>query len=107
MGTLGWGFHLKLFKDSCTLNAIALSDGNIYKYKVSDTTALSRIVVPGKTQKLTLLKQPDFKTGEVVSGLVEITSGKFYYYVNKKHILSDIKLRAYFKTEPLRDKPKY
>jgi len=98
---LGWGFKLTIFKDSCIVNSFALSDGNIYKYAASDTAACSFILVPGKLQQVTFIKQPEFRKGEQVSGYVEITSGQFYYYVNKHNMRSDIKLHAYFKTEPL------
>lgn len=106
-GTLGWGFKLLIFKDSCLVYAFALSDGNAYKYDVSDEAPRSLIFLACTKQQLTLLQQPAFRIGESVSGYIDLTSQQFYYYFPEKSIRSDIKLRAYFKTGSIKETPDF
>lgn len=100
-GGLGWGFQLRIFKDSCFVNAFALSDGKIYKYATTDKTIISFIPLPCLTQKVLLSKRPSFKKGEQIAGFVDLVSNDFYYYINEKDSKARITLRAYFKTAPL------
>lgn len=106
-GNLGWGFKLLIFKDSCLLYAFALSDGNAYKYDVSDEAPRSLIFLACPKQQLTLVQQPAFRIGESVSGYVDLTSQQFYYYFPEKSVRSDIKLRAYFKTGSIKETPDF
>jgi hypothetical protein len=106
-GNLGWGFKLYIIKDSCIVNAFALSDGDMYKYYVSDKKPRSLIILSCIKQQLTLSKRPEFRKGEVVSGYIELASQPFYYYMEKENTRSDIKLRAYFQTESLKETPAF
>ena len=103
-GILGWGFQATLFNDSCIITSFARSDGDIYKYKTSDKKAVSNVALASTTQTLKLTKNPRFKPGESLSGVVQLESKPFYYYINKATHFATIKLRAYFKTGPLRPK---
>jgi hypothetical protein len=100
-GWLGWGFQLTIFKDSCIVNAFALSDGEIYKYATTDKSKISYIPLPCLTQKVLLAKTPSFKKGERITGYVDLVSNDFYYSIRKNDSKARIILRAYFKTAPL------
>ena len=98
IGQLGWGFQLALFGDSCIVSSYALSDGNLYKYNVSDSKLLSFITLPSVAQKLTLSAKPTFTEHERVAGFVELKSKDFYYIIGKEKKKSRIRLTAFFKT---------
>ena len=100
-GLIGWGFQLRIFKDSCIVNTFASSDGEVYRYNTSDKNLLTFIAVPSLMQRVVLSKNPSFEKGERVAGFVDIVSNDFYYSIDKKDTKARIKLRAYFKTEPL------
>ena len=104
-GVLGWGFQATIFNDSCIITSFAQSDGDSYKYQASDKKAVSRVSLASSTQILKLVKRPRFEDGERVSGFVQLESKPFYYYTNKLNRKATIKLRAYFKTGPLRSEP--
>jgi hypothetical protein len=106
-GELGYGFMLFLFGDSCKAAAFALSDSAIYKYQISDTVLVDFITPQSLTQKVALSKRPLYKEGEVITGLVEIESKEFYYYVKKPTTRFTIKLKAYFQTAPLKKQGRF
>jgi len=99
---LGWGFQATLFNDSCIITSFALSDGNIYKYRTSDKKPVFHVSLASSTQTLRLAGRPKFELGERISGFVRLESEPFYYYIKKLTHKATIKLRAYFKTGPLR-----
>ncbi len=103
MGGLGWGFKLLLFKDSCIVAPFALSDGKIYKYNESDKDSVSFVILRTVSKKVILSKQPMFKEGEIVEGLVEMKSVPFYYLGFDGKFVIDLK--AYFKTAELHRQP--
>lgn len=102
MGPLGWGFQFLLYGDSSRICAFASSDGDIYKYHPSDAVLQSVIGIPCVTQKLTLLATPTYKTGERISGRIDLESQDFYYVIEGKTLKATLTLSAYFKTAEIR-----
>ena len=101
---LGFGFQLALFGDSCIVASFAYSDAGIYKYNKTDSSLLTAILLPSRTQKLVLTSKPTFIEGATVSGHIELESREFYYVVEKTEMRSSIKIKAYFKTAPISKK---
>ena len=96
----GFGFQISLFKDSCLIHYISKSDSKIYKLKKTDSLNYA-IAVPCKTSKLTLTNKPVIKKGEVISGIIELTSDDYYEVANGKETKYRMQLTGYFKTEAL------
>lgn len=96
----GFGYQIALFKDSCIVRHFAKSDEEIYKLNKNDSLNFG-VSVPCKTYKLTLTEKPTFKKGEVLEGIIELTSEDYYDVANDKETKNKIQLTGYFKTDPL------
>lgn len=57
------------------------------------------VSVPCKTYKLTLSKKPGFKEGEVLEGVIELTSDEYYEVANGKESKYRMQLTGYFRTD--------
>jgi len=95
----GFGFYLDLFKDSCTITHLAKSDAEIYKLNKSDTTLTFGLSVPCPYKTLTLVNKPTFKEGEIIEGIIELTSQDFWEVANGHEKKYRMQLKAFFKTE--------
>ncbi|MBL1162152.1 MAG: hypothetical protein D8M52_10630 [Chlorobi bacterium] len=96
----GFGYQITLFKDTCIVRHYAKSDAEIYKLHKTDSLEFG-VSVPCKTYKLTLSKKPTFKKGEVLEGIIELTSEDYYEVANRGETKCKIQLTGYFKTDPL------
>jgi hypothetical protein len=96
----GFGYQIALFKDTCIVRHFMKSDAEIYKLKKTDSLAFG-ISVPCKTYKLTLTNKPTFKKGDIVEGIIELTSDEYYEVANGNERKYKMQLTGYFKTEPL------
>jgi hypothetical protein len=96
----GFGYQIALFKDTCIVRHYAKSDVEIYKLDKNDSLQFG-VSVPCKTYKLTLSKKPTFKKGEVLEGIIELTSEDYYEVANGDETKCKIQLTGYFKTDPL------
>jgi len=96
----GFGYQIALFKDTCIVQHFAKSDAEIYKLHKNDSLEFS-VSVPCKTYKLTLSKKPTFKKGEILEGIIELTSDDYYEAANGKESRYKMQLTGYFKTDPL------
>ena len=95
----GFGFYLDLFKDSCNITHLAKSDTEIYKLNKSDSILSFGLVVPCKEKTLTLVNKPEFKVGEIIEGIIELTSQDYWEVANGHERKYKMQLKAYFKTE--------
>jgi len=96
----GFGYQIELFKDTCIVRHFAKSDAEIYKLNKNDSLEFG-VSVPCKTYKLTLSKKPTFKKGEIVEGIIELTSDDYYEVANGKESRYKMQLTGYFRTDPL------
>ena len=95
----GFGFYLDLFNDSCTITHLAKSDTEIYKLNKSDTTLSIGLSVPCLQKSLLLVSKPIFKEGEVIEGIIELTSQDYWELTNGQERKYHMQLKAFFKTE--------
>ena len=95
----GFGFYLDLFKDSCSITHLAKSDAEIYKMNKSDTILTFGLSVPCPQKNLTLVNKPTFKEGEIIEGILELTSQDYWEVANGHERKYRMQLKAYFKTE--------
>jgi hypothetical protein len=96
----GFGYQIALFKDTCIVRHFAKSDAEIYKLNKTDSLTFG-VSVPCKTYKLTLTNKPTFKKGDIVEGIIELTSNDYYEVANDKESKYKMQLTGYFKTDPL------
>lgn len=96
----GFGYQIALFKDTCIVRHIVKSDAEIYKLKKTDPLTFG-IPVPCKTYTLTLTKKPSFKKGDIVEGIVELTSDEYYEVTSNGEKKYKVQLTGYFSTRPL------
>ena len=98
--TAAFGYQIALFKDTCIVRHFMKTDVEIYKYKKTDSLNFG-VSVPCKTYKLILVNKPTFKKGEVIEGIIELTSNDYYEVSNGNENKFKMQLTGYFKTEPL------
>lgn len=96
----GFGYQIALFKDTCIVRHFAKSDAEIYKLNKDDSLEFG-VSVPCKTYKLTLSKKPTFNKGDVLEGIIELTSDEYYEVANGKESKFRMQLTGYFRTDPL------
>ena len=98
--TAGFGYQIAVFKDTCIIRHFMKTDAEIYKYKKTDSLNFG-VSVPCSTYKLTLTSKPTFKKGDIVEGIIELTSDDYYEVSNGKEKKYKMQLTGYFKTKPL------
>ena len=98
--TAAFGYQIALFKDTCIVRHFMKTDVEIYKYKKTDSLNFG-VSVPCQTYKLILANKPTFKKGEVIEGIIELTSDDYYEVSNGNENKFKMQLTGYFKTEPL------
>lgn len=96
----GVGYQIALFKDTCIVRHFAKSDMEVYKLHENDSLDFG-VAVPCKTYTLTLASKPTFKKGDVVEGIIELTSDEYYEVANGNQKKCKMQLTGYFKTPPL------
>lgn len=96
----GFGYQIALFKDTCIVRHFAKSDAKIYKLNKTDSLNFG-VSVRCKTYKLTLTNKPTLKNGDIVEGIIELTSDEYYEVANGNERKYKMQLTGYFKTEPL------
>jgi hypothetical protein len=98
--TAAFGYQITLFKDTCIVRHFMKTDAKIYKYKKTDPLNFG-VSVPCTAYKLTLISKPTFKKGDVIGGIIELTSDDYYEVANGSENKCKMQLTGYFKTEPL------
>ncbi len=96
----GFGYQIALFKDTCIVRHFIKSDAEMYKLNKDDSLSFG-VSVPCKTYKLTLTNKPTFKKGDIVEGIIELTSDEYYEVANGNERKYKIQLTGYFRTEPI------
>ena len=96
----GFGYQITLFKDTCIVRHFAKSDAEIYKLHKNDSLNFG-VSVPCITYKLILSKKPTFKKGEILEGVIELTSEDYYEVANGTESKYKIQLTGYFRTDLL------
>ena len=96
----GFGYQIALFRDTCMVRHFAKSDAEIYALHKNDSLNFG-VAVPCKTYKLTLSERPTFKQGEVLEGIIELTSEDYYEVANGDSKKCNVRLTGYFRTDPL------
>jgi len=99
----GFGFYLALCKDSCSIKHFVKSDAEIYKMNKSDTTLTFGLSIPCLQKSLTLVKKPTFKEGEIIEGILELTSQDYWEVANGHERKYRMQLIAYFTTEGVKN----
>jgi hypothetical protein len=107
INVLGWagmfaglGYQITLFKDTCIVRHYVKSDAIVYKLHKNDSLDFG-IYVPCKSYKLTLSKKPTFKKGEILEGVIDLTSEDYYEVANGRETKYKVQLTGYFKTDPI------
>lgn len=106
---VGFGFKSKITEDSHKSVAYIKADEYpIYKLNKNDSTIYLRLDLPYIESKLTLTQIPKFEKGEIIKGVIELTSYDYYSvdvneyyfgqkpYKGKKEKKEKIILKAYF-----------
>ena len=96
----GFGYSITLVKDTCFVLYYIKSDTPTYKVNKSDSLTFG-VSVPCESYKLVLTNTPTFKKGDVIEGIIELTSEDYYETSNEQERKYKIHLTGYFKTEPL------
>ena len=99
-----FGYKIILTKDSCTIKYFSLADEYILKINKADKPShlISFVCL---TNKLTFSQRPRFKIGELIEGVVELTTNDFWSYNNGQNTKVKVKLTGYFKTNLSRFRP--
>ena len=92
-----FGYKIILTSDSCTVKYFSLADENIYKINKSDKPS-HLITMVCQTKKLTLSQKAQFKVGELIEGVVELTTNDFWSFNDGQNTKVKTKLTGYFKT---------
>lgn len=95
-----FGFKIALFKDTCIIRFFESSDF-IDTTTKPDSSIFVGGSLPCKTYKLTLANKPQIKKGEIIEGIIELTTDDFYQVSNGIKTKNKVYLKGYFKTEPL------
>lgn len=81
------GFRINIIGDSSKcfhfiMGADQINTGGFLKLYQTDSSYKNELLVPPKTCKLILSKEPEFKEGEIIEGYIEFES-QVYYYKNE------------------------
>lgn len=98
-----FGYQITITKDICLVTYFTKSDSEIYKLKKSDPLHFG-ISVPCSSYRLTLVSKPTFKKGEVIEGIIELTSDEYFEVSNGIEIKYQTELTGYFKTNKLKSR---
>jgi len=101
---VGFGFYLDLFKGGCSITHLVKSDAEIYKINKSDTSLTYKLSVPCSERKLTLVNKPTFRKGEIIQGIIELTSQDYWEVANGHENKYRVQLKAYFKATEMKQK---
>ena len=91
------GYKIILTHDSCTVKYFSLADEDIFKINKIDKPR-HLILFVCRTNKLTFSEKPQFKTGELIEGMVNLTTDDFWSFNNGQNTKVRVKLTGYFKT---------
>ena len=98
--TAAFGFQIVLFSDTCIIRHFMKTDVEIFKYRKTDSLSFS-VLVPCREYRLTLVNKPTFKKGDIIEGIIELTSDDYYEVVDGEENKYKMQLTGYFRTEPL------
>jgi hypothetical protein len=92
-----FGYKIILTSDSCTVKYFSLADEDIFKINKADKPS-HLITMVCQTKKLTLLQKAQFKVGELIEGVVDLTTNDFWSFNDGQNTKVKTKLTGYFKT---------
>jgi len=99
-----FGYKIILRGDICTVKYFSLADENIFK--INETDKPSHLIsMTCQISKLTLSHNPQFKTGELIEGVVELTTNDFWSTIDGQNNKVKVRLTGYFKTKLSKDRP--
>ena len=93
-----FGYKVILTKKSVIVNYFAIADENVFKFKKSDKPE-RKISFECPINKLTLSQKPEFKTGETIEGVLELTTNDYWTGSNETETKIKKQLTGYFKTK--------
>lgn len=99
-----FGYKFILRGNTCTVKYFSLADENIFKINKADKQS-RLITVACQTNKLTLSQKPQFKEGESIEGVVELTTNDFWSTSDGQNTKIKVQLTGYFKTKLSQDRP--
>jgi hypothetical protein len=96
----GFGFLVALFGDSCIVYQAANSDAPMYKLHKNDSLQFG-VDVPCLRFSVTLANKPHFTKGEVIDGIVRLSSEEYYEVGNdgEKRVRMNI-YRCFYASAP-------
>lgn len=65
----------------------------------SDTKLTYKLSVPCPNKTLVLVNNPTFREGEIIEGIIELTSPDYWEVTTGQERKYSVQLKAYFKTE--------
>ena len=92
-----FGYKIILTSDSCIVKYFSLADEDIFRINKTDKPS-HLITLVCQTKKLTLSQKPQFKAGEIIEGVVELTTSDFWSFNNGQNTKIKTQLTGYFKT---------
>lgn len=99
-----FGYNIILTRDSCIVKYFSLADEDIFKINKTDNPS-HRIVLVCQTKKLTLSKKVQFKEGETIEGVVELTTNDFWSYNDGQNTKVKAQVIGYFRTNLSQSRP--
>jgi len=93
-----FGYKVILTKQNILVNYFSVADENIFKFKKSDNPK-RKISFDCPTNKLTLSQKPEFKVGESIEGVLEITTNEYWTVSSETETKIKKQLTGYFKTK--------
>ncbi|MEP7228723.1 MAG: hypothetical protein ABI691_00645 [Ginsengibacter sp.] len=98
------GYKIILTNGSCLIKYFSLADEDIYTTDTIDRPKYL-IYVSCQTTKLIVAQRPQFKTGELIEGMIELTTNDFWSFNNGHNTKVNVKLKGYFKTSLVKLQP--
>jgi len=96
----GIGFLLLISKDTCIVKYNALSTNEIFKLNKNEKSTFG-VMVPCKSEKVSLCNDVKYMNGEIISGKIEFESDDYYEIINNKENRVKVEMKAIFKSEPM------
>ena len=93
-----FGYKVILTKQNFIVNYFSVADENIFKFQKSDNPE-RKISFECPINKLTLSQKAEFKVGEPIEGVLELTTNDYWTVSNETETKIKKALTGYFKTK--------
>ena len=90
-------YKAKITRNSCQVTCVVSTDEKLYKIKKDDKLT-DLIYLPCDKYNLTLINTPSFKKGELLEGIVNLSTEEFIQKINNKEVKLRMHMTGYFKT---------